>query len=72
MATKKKESEQRSSLGVSPDHGDAFRAAAVDISRSIPGGMTKKAVLDAIIEGNEDIWKAVVVEFKRRKRLRRR
>jgi len=61
----KKKLERRSSLGVSSEHGDAFRVAAVGISSGVPGGMSKKAVLDAIIEGNTKVWKAVVAEFKR-------
>jgi hypothetical protein len=66
MATKKKQ-DGRTTLGVSPEHGDALRHAAVDLK-----GMTTKGVLDAIIEGDEDVWKAVVAEYKRRKRSRRR
>ena len=61
----KKEYGRRSSLGVSPEHGDVFRVAAVKISRGVSGGMSKKVVLDAIIEGDIKIWRAVVAEFKR-------
>jgi hypothetical protein len=63
----KKKQEGRTSLGASPEHADALRHAAVDLK-----GMTTKGVLDAIIEGNEGVWRAVVAEYKRQKRSRRR
>ena len=67
MAKKKQQDDRRTSLGASAGHADALRHAAVDLE-----GYTTKGVLDAIIEGNEDVWKAVVAEYKRRKRSRRR
>jgi hypothetical protein len=51
----------RTSLGVGREHAVALRAVALDVEE-----LNLRGVLEAIIEGNEDIWRAVVKEFKRR------